>query len=267
MNIGKYMDLFTEDLRYKNYSENTIKNYASQLKLFLETFNSLVTKPSEINSKEIKNWLLKTNSINSRKHRLSAVKLFYKYTVKQPKKFKGIEYPRSEKKLPQVIDKGHLISCIDNIENIKHKTIIALAYSTAMRVSEVCNLKLTDIDSKRMLILVRQGKGRKDRYVPISNKILNLLREYYKEYKPTEYLFNGQSSIKYSASSCNQIVKKHVGKNYHFHSLRHSSATALLEQGVDLRIIQTILGHKNVKTTQIYTHVSTQVLSQVSAAY
>jgi len=170
MNIGKYVELYSEDLKLKNYSENTISNYTNQVKLFLEYFNNVATKPSEISEKQIKQWLLLANSINGRKHRISAVKLFYQLTGKQPLKFKHIEYPRSEKKLPKIIEKEFLLDAISKIENTKHKAIIALAYSTGMRVSEVCNLKIADIDSKRMIIIIRQSKGRKDRIVGLSEK-------------------------------------------------------------------------------------------------
>ena len=260
MNIGKYVKLYSEDLKLKNYSENTIANYSSQVKLFLEYFNKVATKPSEISEKQIKEWLMLANSINGRKHRISAVKLFYKYTGKQPLKFKHIEYPRSEKKLPKIIEKDFLLDKISKIENTKHKAIIALAYSTGMRVSEVCNLKISDIDSKRMVITILQSKGRKDRVVALSEKILEILRSYFLDYKPKEYLFNGQFDLRYSTTSCNQIVKKYLGKEYHFHLLRHSNATALLEAGTDLRIIQKHLGHSSSKTTEIYTHVSTASL-------
>ena len=260
MNIGKYVELYSEDLKLKNYSDNTISNYCNQVKLFLEYFNKVATKPSEISEKQIKEWLMLANSINGRKHRISAVKLFYKYTGKQPLKFKHIEYPRSEKKLPKIIEKDFLLDKISKIENTKHKAIIALAYSTGMRVSEVCNLKITDIDSKRMVITIHQSKGRKDRIVALSEKILEILRIYFSKYKPKEYLFNGQFDLRYSTTSCNQIVKKYLGKEYHFHLLRHSNATALLEAGTDLRIIQKHLGHSSSKTTEIYTHVSTASL-------
>ncbi|MBC7845595.1 MAG: tyrosine-type recombinase/integrase [Flavobacterium sp.] len=264
MNIGKYVELYSEDLRLKNYSENTISNYSSQVKLFLEYFNNVATKPSEISEKQIKQWLMLANSINGRKHRISSVKLFYKLTGKQPLKFKHIEYPRSERKLPQIIEKEFLLNAITKIENTKHKAIIALAYSTGMRVSEVCNLKIADIDSKRMIITIRQSKGRKDRIVGLSEKILEILRIYFIEYQPKQFLFNGQFELQYSHTSCNNIVKKYLGKEYHFHLLRHSNATALLEAGTDLRIIQKHLGHANSKTTEIYTHVSTNVLSKMA---
>ena len=264
MNIGKYLVMYSEDLKLKNYSSSTIENYKSQVGLFLKYFDSIVTKPSEISERQIKDWLLLANSINGRKHRISAVKLFYKYTGKQPLKFKHIEYPKSEKKLPRVIDKDFLIDKISKIENIKHKLIITLAYSTGMRVSEVCNLKIKDVDFQRKLIHIKNAKGRKDRIVPLSQTVSDLMIKYFDLYKPTDYVFNGQNEPKYSPRSCNEIVKKYIGKEYHFHLLRHSSFTALLESGVDLRIIQKIAGHSNVKTTECYTHVSNQFLSKVN---
>ena len=129
-----------------------------------------------------------------------------------------------------------------------------------MRVSEVINLKLEDVDSDRMIIHIRNAKGSKDRIVPLSQPILILLREYYKEYKPYRYLFNGQKSLKYTAGSCNKIVKKYLGNKYHMHQLRHSSFTSMLESGTDISIIQKIAGHAKTDTTRIYTQVSTQLL-------
>lgn len=263
MNIGKYLERYSEDLKLKNYSENTIKNYVSQVGIFLNRFNAVATKPSEIKEEMIKSWLLEAKSINGRKHRISAVKLFYSLTGKQPLKFRYIEYPKKEKNLPQIIDKSKIITAIGSIKNLKHKAIITLAFSTGMRVSEVCNLKISDIDSTRMLIMVRQGKGRKDRLVPLSQTTLETLRQYFKAYRPKEYLFNGQNDPKYSPRSCNLIVKQYLGAKYHFHQLRHSNATALLESGTDLRIIQKLLGHSSSKTTEIYTHVSTQLINKV----
>jgi integrase/recombinase XerD len=263
MNIGNYLNRYSGDLRLKNYSENTIKNYVSQVGLFLNRFNDQVTKPSEIKEQWIKDWLMEAKSINGRKHRISAVKLFYSLTGKQPLKFKYIEYPRSEKKLPQVIDTRRILNAIAGITNRKHKAIITLAFSTGMRVSEVCNLKISDIDSDRMIITIRQAKGRKDRIVPLSPTTLATLREYFRSYRPKEFLFNGQFELQYSHKSCNQIVKKYLGDKYHFHQLRHSTATALLEAGTDLRIIQNLLGHSSSRTTEIYTHVSRAVINKV----
>jgi integrase/recombinase XerD len=163
-----------------------------------------------------------------------------------------------------VIDSELIISKLDLIENLKHKTILTLTFSVGLRVSEVVNLKIEDIDSKRMLIHIKNAKGRKDRIVPLSQKVLELLRKYYKEYKPNEYLFNGQNSTQYSITSCQNIYKNYIDSNSSIHTLRHSSATTLLENGTDVRIIQQILGHSNVKTTEIYTHVSKKLLSSVN---
>ncbi len=263
MNIGKYVKMYSEDLRFANYSENTIRNYAAQVELFLRYFNDLATKPSEISEKMIKTWLKQAQTVNSIKHRLSAVKLFYKLTGKQPLKFRYIEYPRSERRLPRVIDNGYILSRIHRIDNLKHKAILMLAYSVGLRVSEVVNLRIEDIDSARMLIAIRQAKGKKDRIVPLSPRVLKVLRQYYRLYRPKEFLFNGQFGSRYSGTSCNQIVKRYLGRKYHFHLLRHSCFTAMLESGTDLRIIQRIAGHATSKTTEIYTHVSNALLSRV----
>jgi len=264
MQIPKFVESYRKDLVLKNYSENTIKNYSCQVEMFLRSQEKYFTEPSKINEKAIKDWLLQFKTRNAMCHAISALKLFYKTTIKQPMKFRYIEYPRSEKKLPKIIEKSFLLEQIEKIENKKHKAIIALAYSTGMRVSEVCNLKIADIDSKRMIITIKQSKGRKDRIVALSEKILDILRAYFLEYKPKEYLFNGQFDLQYSPTSCNQIVKKYLGKEYHFHLLRHSNATALLEAGTDLRIIQKHLGHSSSHTTQIYTHVSTNILQSMA---
>jgi site-specific recombinase XerD len=258
------MELYSQDLALKNYAPSTIENYVCQVRCFLEHFSKVASKPSEINERQIKEWLLEAKSINGRKHRISAVKLFYQLTGKQPLKFKHIEYPRAERKLPRVIDKEFLLQQIAKINNLKHKAIIALAYSTGMRVSEICNLKISDIDSQRMIITIRQSKGRKDRIVALSPAILEMLRSYFKSYKPKEYLFNGQFDLKYSARSCNEIVKQYLGPQFHFHLLRHSNATALLEAGTDIRIIQKHLGHSSTKTTEIYAHVSTAVIQKMA---
>jgi integrase/recombinase XerD len=263
MNIPKYIESFRKFLELKNYSKNTIENYTCQIRLFLSEMNGKFTEPAKVNEQAIVDYLLRFKSHNTNKHAQCALRLFYKAIIHQPKKFKFIPYPKKEKKLPQVIDKDYLLGCIEKIQNVKHKAIIALAYSTGMRVSEICNLKISDIDSKRMIITIRQSKGRKDRIVALSEKILQILRKYYIEFKPKEFLFNGQFDLKYSSRSCNQIVKKYIGKNYHFHELRHSNATALLEAGTDIRIIQKHLGHSSSKTTEIYTHVSTNLLNKM----
>lgn len=263
MEISNLLKNFERDMRVKGYAESTISNYKSQVGIFLDHFKDK-DSPKHINTNDIKNWLLKSKVINSQRHAHGALKAFYNLTVNQPRKMKFIPYAKKENKLPQIIDTNHILTAIKGIKNIKHKAIITLAFSTGMRVSEVCNLKIEDIDSKRMIIMIRQAKGRKDRIVPLSKITLETLRDYVREYRPKEYLFNGQFGLKYSPTSCNQIVKKYLGDKFHFHQLRHSNATALLESGTDLRIIQELLGHSSPKTTQIYTHVSRATINRVN---
>lgn len=261
----KILDIFKNKLSFKNYSNKTIDVYVSYLLKFLN--ENKIYDPYQLTTKELNDYLMNYNysSISQQNQIISSLKLFYKLVLnKSPKHLCKIERPRAEKKIPQVIDNEFLLKKISEIKNLKHKSIIALAYSTGIRVSEIINLKIEDIDSKRMIIHIKQAKGRKDRIVPLSNKILDLLRNYFKLYRPKQYLFNGQNKLQYSVNSCNKIVKKYLGDDYHFHLLRHSSATTLLENGTDLVIIQKLLGHTNVKTTEIYTHVSTNTLRNIN---
>lgn len=262
MDNRKWLERYSTDCRVKYNSLSTQQNYISCVGLFLQRFNKY-REPKEIPNDEIKLWLLEAKTINTRKHRLCAISSFYKLTVGMPNKIKKIPYPKSEKKLPKIIESEFLKEQILKIENKKHKAILMLGYSCSLRVSEVINLKIEDIDSKRMLINIRNAKGRKDRIVVLSKQLLETLRDYFKIYRPTLFLFNGQFDLKYSAKSCNSLVKKYIGENYHFHLLRHSGATTMLENGTDLSIIQKLLGHKKIDTTMIYTHVSTSLLSKV----
>jgi len=251
-------------LKVRNYSNRSIEIYIHYIEKFISSFDKSAL---HITSQEMKEYLLNFNySSTSQQNQIySALKLFAKYmlNIKFIDKI-FLERPRKERHLPQVIDKDLLLSKINQIQNIKHKSIISLTYGTGMRVSEICNLKISDIDSKRMIINIHQAKGRKDRIVPISQNNLELLRKYYKQYMPKEYLFNGQFDLKYSTTSCNAIIKQYLGNEYHFHTLRHSYATTLLESGTDLRLIQQCLGHSSSKTTEIYTHVSTQLLNKIN---
>lgn len=262
MDFRKYQSQYSTDCDCKYQSMNTRKTYKHCISVFLIHFSNY-REPKEIPTQEIKEWLLTFDTINTRKQMLCSVKSFYKLTVGMPKKIDRIPYPKEDKKLPRIIDSEKAVNKILAIKNKKHKAILALALSTGLRVSEVVNLKIKDIDSDRGLIHVRNGKGRKDRIVPLSNNLLEILREYYKEYKPIEYIFNGQFRNQYSATSCNKVVKKYLGSDKHFHLIRHSALTAMLENGTDLRVIQSIAGHKNIDTTCIYTHVSTAHLSKV----
>ncbi len=269
MNIGKYVKVYSEDLRLKNYSENTIENYCSQLKCFLEHFSNLATKPSEISEKQIKEWLMLANSINGRKHKLSAIKLFYKITGKQPLKFKYIEYPKSDKKLPIVLSQDEVQKMFSVCENLKHKVILALLYSCGLRVSELINLKWEHIDRSRMVINIIQGKGKKDRQVMLCSKLIPLLESYYREYKSKVYVLNGwMGKLQYTAGSVGQVIKQlahkaGLKKRVWTHLMRHNSFTHLAESGVDINLIQRLAGHSSVKTTSLYLHLSNSLISKI----
>lgn len=252
-----------EKLKYYNYSKHTISIYTHYINRFLDE----IQKPYQhLNAKDIKTYLESFHySSNSQQNQvINAIRFLYREVLNKKYDKVSFKRPRSEKKLPQIIDSKYLKSKIESITNIKHKAIISLAYSASLRVSEVINLKIEDIDSKRMIIYIKNGKGRKDRIVPLSDTVLKTLRDYFAEYRPDTYLFNGQNLLKYSSVSCNAIVKKYLGEKYHFHQLRHSGATTMLENGTDLRIIQSILGHKSSHTTEIYTHVSVNTLKNVT---
>jgi site-specific recombinase XerD len=270
MNIGKYVAQYSDDLKLKNYSENTIKNYCSQVELFLKHFEPEATKPSEISEKQIKAWLLQAKSINSRKHRISAVKLFYAITGKQPLKFKYIEYPRSEKKLPIVLSQHEIQAMFNACQNTKHRVILSLLYACGLRVSELLNLKWEHIDRHRLIINIIGGKGNKDRQVMLPESLIPLLETYYRQFKPKDFVLNGQFAPRYSETSVNQVIKQlaakaGINKRVYTHLMRHCSFTHMVEAGTDINLIQRLAGHANVKTTAIYTHISHNLISKIKS--
>ena len=252
-------------LKLKNYSERTIESYSGYLLKFI-----LCTEKSalHLSAKDFTEFMntYQFTSYQQQNQFISSIKIFYEKILNRKFIKADFSRPRSEKHLPQIIDSDLLLSSINKIENLKHKAIISLAYSVGLRVSEVVNLKIEDVDSKRMIININQAKGRKDRIVPLSQNILTLLRKYYLEFRPRVYLFNDQSNLQYTSSSCNAIVKKYIDSKYHFHLLRHSCATHLIENGTDSRIVQKLLGHSNIKTTEGYMQVSTNILSKIKLA-
>lgn len=262
MKKTNYYEICNQKLKYLNYSDRTIKSYLFYINQFL---NSVKISPTRLTSSDFQSYLDNYNftSVSQQNQVINAIRFLYKFGLEKKYDKVSFKRPKSEKKLPKVIDGEFIKKQLSKIENIKHKSILTLTYSVGLRVSEVVNLKIEDIDSKRMIIHIKNAKGRKDRIVPLSQTVLELLRNYFTVYKPKTYLFNGQTSLNYSPNSCNKIVKKYLGENYHIHQLRHSCFTNLLESGVDLRIIQKIAGHSNVKTTEIYTHVSNQLLSKI----
>jgi site-specific recombinase XerD len=258
-----YSEICKQKLEYLNYSPKTIKLYILYIDQFLK---GNVKAPTTLNSKDFQIYLDSYNftSISQQNQIINAIRFLYKFGLEKKYNKVSFKRPKSEKKLPRVIDGEYIKSQLYKIENTKHRAILTLTYSVGLRVSEIVNLKIEDIDSNRMLIHIKNAKGRKDRIVPLSQTVLELLREYFKEYKPIEYLFNGQNGGKYSIGSCQKIYKKYIDNKTSIHTLRHSSFTNLLETGTDLRVIQKIAGHSSSKTTEIYTHVSNKILSKVN---
>jgi len=264
MKNQKIIKICEEKFIYLNYSPRTRDNYMSHIKSFLESLGD--KQIIHCNSNDFQSYLDSYNftSVSQQNQVINSIRFLYKEVLNKKYDKVSFKRPRTEKKLPKVIDGDFIKSQLSKIENLKHRAILTLTYSVGLRVSEVVNLKIEDIDSRRMLIHIKNAKGRKDRIVPLSQTVLELLRNYFKEYKPKEYLFNGQDSLQYSIMSCQKIYKKYIDSDSSIHTLRHSSFTNLLESGTDLRIIQKIAGHSSTKTTEIYTHVSNKILSKIS---
>lgn len=266
MDIVQANKIFVQRMQSKNWSDRTIKNYASQVNCFLQNFASR-DRARNITANEIEQYLLTKVQVNTRKHARCGIQAFYKLVVSQPMKLQHIPWAKKEKKLPQPIDATEVQKLLQVCANAKHKAIIALLYGCGLRVSEVINLKIKDIDSVKNIITIIAGKGKKDRQVMLDASLLNLLRAYYKQYKPKEYLFNGQFDVQYSERSINEFLKKYaalagIKQRIHAHLLRHCFATHSLEQGTDIRLIQNLLGHSSIKTTLIYTHVSSALIAK-----
>jgi site-specific recombinase XerD len=263
MKNQKIIKICEQKFIYLNYSSRTKDNYISHIKRFLEGLGD--KQVIHCNSSDFQTYLDNYNftSVSQQNQVINSIRFLYKEVL--CKKYDKVSFkrPRSEKKIPKVINGEFIKQQLSKISNLKHKAILSLTYSVGLRVSEIVNLKIEDIDSKRMLIHIKNAKGRKDRIVPLSLTVLELLRNYFKEYRPKEYLFNGQTKLQYSTGSCQKIYKKYIDNNSSIHTLRHSSFTNLLESGTDLRIIQKIAGHSSSKTTEIYTHVSNNLLTSI----
>ncbi|WP_291726080.1 tyrosine-type recombinase/integrase [Bernardetia sp.] len=233
----------------------------------MEKFFSQFEKPIEkITQKEVQEYLYQKIreekiSFSTQKQTVGAIKLFYKEMYKKDLQIDYLYPNRQEHKLPNVLSKEDVVRLISSPTNLKHRTILTGIYSAGLRISEITKLKINDIDSKRMIIRIKGAKGYKDREVMLSEQFLVLLREYYKAYKPKEWLFEGQNGGQYSTTSIQKIFKKalkkaNIKQEATVHTLRHSFATHLLENGTDIRFIQEFLGHNSIKTTQIYTHIT-----------
>ena len=262
---------FLLKLELKKYSNSTVKNYVHSFELFINYYKD--RELFSIDENDIRIYLqklVKEDKSNSYINMaINAIKFYYEMVLGMPNRFYSIERPRKESKLPKILSKEEIISIINNTSNIKHKCIISLLYSAGLRRNELLNIKLNDIDSKRMVIRVEQAKGNKDRYTILNKSVLEDLRKYFKIHMPKTYLFESNiSGNKYSSSSVLQIVVKSAKKagikeRVTPHMLRHSFATHLLESGTDIRYIQLLLGHNSTKTTEIYTHVATNTFKQI----
>lgn len=257
-------------------SKNTINTYCDAMKTFLR-FNHN-KKIMEITTEDITRfnveYIIKNGLSNSFQNQvINAIKLFYRIYNGSKMEIEEIERPRREHKLPNVLSKEEVKQILNSLENEKHKMMLTLIYACGLRRSELLNLTFSDINSSRNLLTIRQSKGKKDRVVPISDHLIELLREYYKKYRPQKWLFEGQVvGGRYSEKSLESVLKKAlflagIKKPVTLHWLRHSYATHLLEKGTDLRYIQELLGHRSSRTTEIYTHVSIKSIEQIRSPF
>ena len=261
---------YLQKLELKKYSNSTIKTYVMAFEKFMNHYKE--NDLSQLNENHIRDYLstlVKKGFSNSAINQaVNAIKFYYEIVLDMPNRFYEIERPIKEHKLPKVLSKEEVLTIIDHTNNIKHRCIVSLLYSAGLRRSELINLKITDIDSKRMLIRVEDAKGNKDRYTLLSSRVLVELRNYYKKWRPHVYLFEGPGGNKYSSRSIANIIanaaeKAGIKKNVTPHMLRHSFATHLLKNGTDLRNIQALLGHNSLKTTEIYTHVAASSFNKI----
>lgn len=274
--MNQHIQAFKSYLRYRRYSENTIKTYADALEIFFRFFPN--RKLESFTNEDILYFndayiLKKKLSISYQNQVINAIKLFYRNRFNKTMEVDFIQRPKREKRLPNVLSKAEVKAILESPTNLKHRAMLSLIYACGLRRGELPHLTLKDILSDRNLLFIRQSKGKKDRMLPISQKIIEMLREYYKAYKPKIWLFEGEKQgHPYSERSLQLVLKKAVEKcgnkkPVSLHWLRHSYATHLLETGTDLRYIQELLGHSSSKTTEIYTHVSTKNLQQIRSPF
>ncbi len=252
-----------EQLKVKRYSWRTVKSYLAHLRTFFADHGHLIL--DQVTSEVIRSYIVhRTEAGNyaeaTQNQLLSAIKFWLEQVEGREKAFYQLR-PKKKKQLPQVLSVEEVVRLLNAVGNIKHRCILKTIYSGGLRLSEVTNLRIADIHTDRMQLFIHGGKGKKDRYTTLSNGLLTELRAYFLEYRPTYWLFEGQSGGQYANRSVQAILRKAVTASKvnpytTVHTLRHSYATHLLEQGTSLRHIQELLGHQNSSTTEIYTHVS-----------
>lgn len=265
------IESFARWMDEKRFAPNTINTYVHVTHLFLSYLIHKQIKtitPLWIQRFNYQHIICNNYSIAYQNQCISGIKKYLEYT-NNPIDLEMIQRPNKPKKLPVVLSQTEVARLIQGTHNLKHRALLALLYSAGLRIGEALRLELTDIDSARMLIFIRSAKGKRDRYTLLSQKILELLREYYKVYKPCHYIFEGSTGGMYTASSARKVLIYNLHKSNIFkkgitlHSLRHSFATHLLENGTDLRYIQELLGHQSPKTTMIYTHVTQKNIQNI----
>jgi integrase/recombinase XerD len=263
-------------MEHKRYSDSTIKTYLQALSIFLRFVKpkTSIEVTNEDMVRFVQQYLIPRKlSFSYQNQAVNAARLFFK-TIQGSKLItEQIERPRCEHKLPNVLSKEEVKAILEAPRNIKHRTMLSLIYACGLRRSELLDLKPENVDSKRHVLIILNAKGKKDRLVPISDRIIEMLREYFKMYKPKVWLFEGQySGSQYSEQSLQSVLKQALEKAsikraVTLHWLRHSYATHLLESGTDLRYIQELLGHKSSRTTEIYTHVSQKSLQKIKSPF
>lgn len=270
------INAFSKWLAHKRYSSSTIDTYIDAVRVFMRFLHPKGAE--EVVSGDMVNFvnqyiIKRGHSYSYQNQIINGAKLFFREIVKSELDVETFNRPRRQKRLPNVLSKEEVKQIINAPNNIKHKAMLSLVYACGLRRGELLNLKGTDIDSNRKVLIIRDAKGKKDRIVPISEKLIVLLREYYKLHKPVRWLFEGhQSGHQYSGQSIQSVFrdalrKAKIRKSATLHWLRHSYATHLLENGTDLRYIQELLGHNSSRTTEIYTHVSTKNIRNIKSPF
>lgn len=269
--MGKLQALMLREMELKGYSGKTIQSYLGHMKRYTSYIDM---SPADGGEVEVKRYLYHLISDQKRSRSYvnqaySALKVFYEKVVKEPAVVDQIPRVKQAKTLPVVLSTEEVARLLVALENLKHRTLLTVIYSAGLRLSEACHLKVSDIDSNRMQIRVRQGKGIKDRYTILAKGTLHLLRLYWQSYRPTDWLFPGQNPTRSIHSRSvqkilkNALAKSEITKEASVHTLRHCFATHLLEAGVNVYSIQKLMGHTSVKTTSLYLHISGRDLARI----
>jgi integrase/recombinase XerD len=271
--MEKMVNNFVQLLTIRRYSYKTIQSYKNYLIKFLNYI--IPGRPEEITIQEIEDYINKQVSyskisLTNQKQLVGAIQIFFRELLCRKVDLNHLYPDKYEHKLPITFSKEEIQIILNNTTNLKHKAILTTIYSAGLKLEELINLKLADIDSKNMRITIRKGGDKKCRFVMLSKKLLILIREYLKVHEPKIYLFEGQHGGKCSSRCIQQILAKtlakvKIKKQASINTLRHSFATHLLENGTDIHLIQELLGHRNIKTTQIYTYIVTPIRYQIKS--